>query len=125
MDVTPLIPGDRQLIQTYGGGGFRISGVRHSGSVLIFPDQTLAWPVAEIGLLTAESLAAVAAATPQIEVLLIGCGAKAALIPSAIRAFMKDRGVVVDAMDTGAACRTYNVLLSESRRVAAALVAVE
>jgi uncharacterized protein len=124
MDVTPLIPADRQLIQSYGDGGFRVSGVRHSGSVLIFPDRTLAWTVADIKMLSAHSLSAVAEAEPRVEVLLIGCGARTALIPSAVRASLKDKGVVIDAMDTGAACRTYNVLLSESRRVAAALIAV-
>lgn len=124
MDLSPLVPADRQIIQSYGDGGFRVSGTRHEGSVLIFPGQTSAWPVVGIDALTLDSLSAVLRADPAIELLLIGTGARMAMIPPALRRQFRDHGVMIDAMDTGAACRTYNVLLAEERRIAAALMAV-
>jgi uncharacterized protein len=124
MDITPLIPTGRQIIQSYGDGGFRISGTRHEGSVLIFPVQTLLWPVVEVEAMTEEALAAVALAEPKVEILLLGTGARLRTIPAALRRSLRGLGVAVDVMDTGAACRTYNVLLAEERRVAAALIAV-
>jgi len=56
---------------------------------------------------------------------LIGCGARIARVPEALRAQLRKRGIVVEPMDTGAACRTYNLLIAEGRRVAGAFVAVE
>jgi uncharacterized protein len=61
----------------------------------------------------------------EVDLLLIGCGRRMALVPPALRQTVRDGGVVIDSMDTGAACRTYNVLLAEDRRVAAALIAVD
>lgn len=123
MDITPRLGPDRQLIQAYGGGGFRISQVRYEGGVLVFPDRVLPWPLRGVGELDAESLAPLQGAG--VELLLIGCGRAAAPIPPALRQVVRAWGAVIEAMDTGAACRTYNVLLSEERRVAAALIAVD
>jgi len=124
MDLVPKIPAGRQFIHGYGDGGFRVAGRRWQGSVLVFPDRTLAWPVATMTQATLETLAPVGATPGEIELLLIGCGTTMALPSAALRAALKTRGVAVDAMDTGAACRTYNVLASEGRPVAAALIAV-
>jgi len=124
MDITPDIPQDRQVIESYGEGRFRISGRAHQGSVLVFPDRTLAWPVAAMDALTMDALAEVVAARPPVEILLIGCGPKLALLPGPLRQALRAQGIGCDTMDTGAACRTYNVLLAESRRVAAALIAL-
>lgn len=124
VNITPRIPAGRQVIQTYGNGGFRVSGQFYRGSVLIFPNQTLAWPVAAMAELSHASLEPVAGAGAEVEILLIGCGAAMAPIPKALRDWLRGSGIVIDGMDTGAACRTYNVLLSEERRVAAALIAV-
>jgi uncharacterized protein len=85
----------------------------------------LPWPLDSIGQLTLESLAPILASDPVPQILLIGCGKGAAMIPPALRQAVRQAGAVIDAMDTGAACRTYNVLLAEERRVAAALIAVE
>lgn len=125
MDITPRIAAGRQLVTAYGNGGFRINNRAFQGSVLVFPDQTFEWPVASMEDLTAESLRKVADADPPVEVLLIGCGASLAFIRPEIREPLRESGVVIDGMDTGAACRTYNVLLSEERRVAAALIAID
>ncbi len=124
MDITPLIPAGRKLIQAYGGGGFRIAGTRIEGSVLVFPERVAAWPVESLAQLTLESLAEVTKETPSVELLLIGCGAHLPAIPFDLRRSLAGAGVAVEFMDTGAACRTFNVVLSEDRRAAAALIAI-
>jgi len=63
------------------------------------------------------------AAAGNVDLLLLGCGARMAMVPAALRQQLRDAGVVIEAMDTGAACRTYNVLMADGRRVAAALIA--
>jgi uncharacterized protein len=126
MDLTPLVPAGRQIIESYGDLRFRVTGVLHQGSILVFPDRTEVWPLTAIEALTAESLAKMreAGLGGTVDLLLIGCGARMALIPKDLRASLRAAGVVIEAMDTGAACRTYNVLAAEGRRVAAALIAV-
>jgi uncharacterized protein len=126
MDLTPLVPQGRQIIESYGDGRFRVTGAVHQGSVLVYPDRTVAWPVGESAALTEESLAGIAAAgdAGTIDLLLIGCGPRMTLIPKQLRAALRSHGVVIEPMDTGAAARTYNVLAAEGRKVAAALIAV-
>jgi uncharacterized protein len=126
MDITPLVPAGRQVVDAYGGGRFRIAGAVIAGSALVFPTHAAAWPVADMSEVTAETLEPVIAAgrAGEVEVLLLGCGARMAQLPRPLRAALRAAGIVTEAMDTGAACRTYNVLLSEGRRVAAALIAV-
>ena len=102
-----------------------MNGTAYRGSILLLADRTLPWAATAIGEVTAASLAPVAAAEPPVEVLLIGCGASAAPLPKALRADLKAKGIVAEAMDTGAACRTFNLLMAEGRRAAAALIAVE
>ncbi len=122
---TPKIAADRQVVQAYGGGGFTVSGVRHEGSVLVFPDRVLAWPVRaadELALAALEPLRAPPGPVPDI--LVVGTGARFSLFPPELRRALREWGAVVEAMATPAACRTYNLLLAEERRVAAALVAL-
>ena len=71
--------------------------------------------------ITRESLAPVVT-RGGIEILLIGCGRRMVPLPKVLREELRAAGIVADAMDTGAACRTYNILLAEDRRVAAALL---
>jgi uncharacterized protein len=124
MEITPEIPQGRQVVESYGPGRFRISGVAHAGSVLIFPERTVAWPVKTMAGLSNAAFAEVFAADPAVEILLIGCGPQLLPLPTDLRNGLRARGVGCDVMDTGAACRTYNVLLAEARRVAAALIAL-
>ncbi len=124
VDITPLIPVGRRLIQGYGGGGFRISGLDLAGSVLVFPDRTLPWPVTTADEIRLESFAEILSADPAVEILLIGCGPQASMLAANIRHALSDKGVSAETMDTGAACRTFNVLMAEDRAVAAALIAV-
>ncbi len=121
MEITPVIPAGRQVIEGYSASGFRVSGVRYAGSVLVFADRTELWPVATLSEATFDRFAPVVG-RGDIEILLLGCGARMALMPPALRQDLRASGIVVDVMDTGAACRTYNVLLAEERRVAAALI---
>lgn len=126
MDVTPLIPAGRQIIETYGDGRFRIANILHEGSVLVFPGQTLPWRVTDMAGLTVAALAPIsqAAKSGEVELLLVGCGPRLAMIPRDLRATLRAEGIVIEPMDTGAAARTFNVLMAEGRRVAAALIAV-
>ncbi|MDA8229991.1 MAG: Mth938-like domain-containing protein [Magnetospirillum sp.] len=124
MDITPLVPADRQLIHGYGDLGFTISGVRWEGSVLVLPGATVPWRAASVADADAAGLAPVIAAAPRPRILLLGCGPTIAPISRELRTALRAEGIVVELMDTGAACRTYNVLLTEDRLVAAALIAV-
>jgi uncharacterized protein len=125
MEASPQVPAGRQLVEAYGDGGFRIGGIAVKGSVLVMPERRLAWPVARIEDVGFASFAALMPYAGDIEVLLLGCGRRMALVPPSLRAELKQAGMVLEPMDTGAACRTYNVLAAEDRRVAAALIAVE
>lgn len=115
----------RVAIDAYGNGGFRFSGMSHRGSLLILADGMSAWPVDLPGALSLTSLTAVLARLALPEFLLLGTG-RTQIFPGTDvrRAFLGAR-IGLDVMDTGAACRTYNILLAEKRSVAAALVAVD
>lgn len=124
MDVTPQIAEGKQLIEGYGDLRFRITGQVFEGSVLVFPDRTLSWSVSRFDEVTAASLQPVMDAADEVEVLLLGCGARMQLVTGSLRRPVREAGIVIEPMDTGAAARTYNVLMMEDRRVAAALIAV-
>jgi uncharacterized protein len=121
VELTPLQPAGRQVIERYGENGFRVAGVIYRGAVLVFPDRTLSWSATSASGVTWESL------TPVVEhggvqILLLGLGRAMGAIPHALRKTLHAAGIVVEPMDTGAACRTYNVLVAEDRHVAAALL---
>jgi len=118
MELTPLVQPGRQIIERYGPSGFRVSGTVYPGPVLVFPDRTLTWAVAAM---TEQGLAPVVE-HGGVELLLLGLGRRMSRVATALRASLKARGIAIEAMETGAACRTYNVLLAEDRRVAAALL---
>lgn len=123
MDVTPLIPQGSQIIQAYSGGHFRVSGQVYNGPVVVTVEKTQSWPVANQNeSLTIEDFAVLFPETDNLDVVLVGCGTKMTSIPFPLRQALKERGLAVEFMDTGAACRTYNVLMAEGRRVAAALL---
>ncbi|MCC3305009.1 Mth938-like domain-containing protein [Sneathiella sp. HT1-7] len=123
-DISGLPQEGQQLINGYGDGGFRVSGVWYEGSVLILPEKTENWSLADIDGISLDSLASLIEKSDEIEILLIGCGDGMAYIEDDIRNALREKGIVIDAMGTGAAVRTYNVLLLERRRVAAALIAI-
>ena len=125
MDVTPRLEAGRQRIQSYGGGGFKIAGEAYRGSVIVLPDRVLPWTCADIATLTATDFDPARGVSPAIEILLLGCGARATLLAPELAESLRASGIILESMDTGAACRTFNVLLHEDRRVAAALIAVD
>lgn len=119
-----FVPGRHQL-DAFGAGGFRFAGMGHVGSILAMPAGIGIWPVSRFAEITPESFQRVLDEADSIDFLLIGTGADIAFIPAAWRELLKQRGVTVEGMATGAAARTYNVLVGEDRRVAAALIAVD
>jgi uncharacterized protein len=126
LDLTPLIPSGRQIVESYGEGRFRVTGQIHQGAIIIFPERTLAWPVASAAEASLENLEPILAAgrARTVELLLFGQGPRMLLVPPALRQGLREAGIVLEPMDTGAACRTYNVLMAEGRLVAAALIPV-
>lgn len=112
-------------IDAYGNSGFRFAGLSHRGSLLCLPTGMHAWNVSVPADVTPESLQAVLAVADRIDVLLIGLGPDVAPIPRPLRERLREQGVIVEAISTGSAVRTYNVLLAEERAVAAALIAVD
>lgn len=124
MDVTPALPQGAKSIDSYGDGGFRVAGERFEGAVIVTPTAVSSWMAGAPCDLGAHEAQAVAQAVDGAELVLIGSGARPVPLPKAFREALTGAGVRVDVMDTGAACRTYSVLLAEGRSVAAALVAV-
>ncbi len=115
-------PAQVQLVRSYSPGRFLISDREWRSPVLVTPFSTTAWNVARAEDLTLESLAVLKAAPVPTELLVLGCGARAIFVPPDLRAALKAAGLALEVVDTGSACRIYNVLLAESRRVAAALI---
>ncbi len=124
MKLTRQSSADRQLVQRYGGGGFRVSGVEFKGSVIVLPGETLAWPVTALETVKLADFIPLVSRVKDLDVCLLGCGVGMLPIPREVREALKISGLAIDPMDTGAACRTYNVLMGEGRAVAAALIAV-
>lgn len=114
----------RAPIDAYGNGGFRFADMSHRGSILCLPSGIHGWSAAEGDALTAELFARVLAEAQGVEVLLVGTGKELRPLPAALKAALREKGIGSDPMSTGAAVRTYNIMLSESRAVAAALMAV-
>ena len=113
------------MIQGYGDLRFRITGHVHEGSVLVFPDRTLHWPVTDPAGVSMAALEAIVAEGAALEIVLIGCGPRFVPPPKGLAAGLRTAGLVLEWMGTGAACRTFNVLMTEARPAAAALIAVE
>lgn len=111
-------------IDAYGDGGFRIAGRRIEGSILLTPDGLYPWPGTAMTDLNEAALAPILAAAAEFDILLFGCGPRIVRPAKSVQTILSEGRVACDYLDTGAACRTYNVLLAENRLVAAALIAV-
>jgi uncharacterized protein len=126
IDINPVVPQGRQLVQSYGDGRFKISTVEYTGSVFVFPEETLSWYIKSVEDISIEALAPITAVADDYDIILIGAGSHFGRIPFELRKALKQEfELVLEWMDTGAACRTFNVLIGEERRVAAALIAVQ
>jgi len=111
-------------IDAYGNGGFAFAGMSHRGSLLCLPNAVWAWEITKPEQIDKYSLARVFDAANSIDTLIVGTGAGVWLAPQELRSALRVVRIVLDTMQTGPAIRTYNIMLGERRRVAAALVAV-
>jgi uncharacterized protein len=111
-------------IEAYGNGGFRFDGLSHRGSLLALPSGMYTWEPADIVRLTEADFADLFLETETIDFLLIGTELEIRPIPEALKWRFRDRKMQSDAMRTGDAIRTYNILLGERRRIAAAFLVV-
>jgi len=119
-----FVPGSH-VIEGYGAGGFQFAGMSHRGSILALPTGVHAWRVATPDEITPQSLAALLGETAgSVELLIIGTGHDLVPASQTLRDALRAASIRCDAMATGAAISTYNILLGERRRVAAALLAV-
>ncbi|MEM6683830.1 MAG: Mth938-like domain-containing protein [Pseudomonadota bacterium] len=114
-------PQDKFLISGYSETTFRVAGKSQTGAVLVAPDYAEPAPIAVYEDFDARAVLRVLKQIGPIEVLLIGSGKAMQLFPSRHRQTLSDAGISVDVMDTGAAARTYNVLVMEDRLVACLL----
>jgi uncharacterized protein len=112
-------------IDAYGNGGFRFAGMSHKGSILCLPDAVTAWPPASFEEIDEASFRPVTRAEKRPELLLLGTGKSLRPLPERLKLGLFGHSVRVEVMATGAAARTYNVLLAEGRSVGAALIAVD
>ncbi len=115
-------PAQAQVIRSYGPGRFVIGEREWREPVLVTPGGTSAWDVTRMEDLTPASVAALREGPEPAELLVLGCGSRPVFLSPPLRAELKAAGLSVEVLDTGSACRTYNVLLAEGRRVAAALI---
>ncbi|TNB46744.1 hypothetical protein FF124_17340 [Martelella lutilitoris] len=111
-------------IDTYGNGGFRFADMSHRGSLLCVPSGIHGWDVTAPEEMSIAAFERVLDQADDIEVLLVGTGLDMVILPKPLREALRAKKIVADPMNTGAAVRTYNILLGEERAVAAALIAV-
>ncbi|WP_417461921.1 Mth938-like domain-containing protein [Kordiimonas sp.] len=116
---------DLLLVDGYGDGGFRLLGRRVEGGVMVLPTGFYPIEASDVQRLSAADVVKATGAAKKPELILIGTGEKMQLVPSAFRSYLEGEGIGYDVMDTGAAARTYNVLLIEGRQVAALLLPVD
>lgn len=125
IEIRPAHFPGRAPIDAYGNGGFRFADMSHRGSLLCLPSGIHGWSVDDPLKMTVGDFSKILEQAAEIEFLLVGTGDGMRLLPKELRVALKEAGISVDAMSTGAAVRTYNIMLTESRAVAAALIAVE
>jgi uncharacterized protein len=115
----------RAPIDAYGNGGFRFADMSHRGSLLCLPSGIYGWDMTAEDALTPENFQRVIDEAAEIEFLLVGTGSEMRPLPQALKAAMRAVGIGSDPMNTGAAVRTFNIMMSEGRPVACALIAVD
>lgn len=121
MDVTPLIKANTQVIQSYGEGQIKVSGERYTSPIIVTPEKTTIWggvtSFEDLNLEIFQKLFEGKA----LDVCLLGTGETARFLSPDLRRELKAHNLNVEIMNTGAVCRTYNVLIAEGRQIAAAL----
>jgi uncharacterized protein len=124
VDISPLIPEGKKIIEAYGNGGFKVNAERIEGSIVIMPDAVFNWQISSFSAINIAALKDVIDNSKNIEILLLGCGKKIDFLPRDIEENLKQHKIKVEYLDSGSACRTYNVLLGEGRAIAAAIIAI-
>lgn len=127
MDVTPLVKQGTQIIQSYANEGFRVNGQSYDGPICVCPAQTTLWAQADGKTaleLQLDDFQPLIDQSDEIDVVLFGSGAQIKFLSADLKRSLKETDLYIDCMDTGAACRTYNVLMAEGRRVFAVLLPV-
>ena len=118
-----FVPG-RHLVDAYGNGGFRFAEMSHRGSILALPSGIRAWAPRRAADITPESVDPILADAAEIDFVLVGTGLEISAVADAVRRRLSEAGLGIDIMQTGAAARTYNILVAENRKVGAALLAI-
>lgn len=126
MDITPAIPDGKKLIESYGQGRFRVSGTLYEHGIIVVDDRVLPLVATDPSQLTIQNLQPLFDSGTQAStlLLLLGTGATQKFPTKELKAACRAKGIVLEAMTSDAACRTYNVLLAEGRPVAAALLPI-
>ncbi|TYC65806.1 hypothetical protein FMN63_25930 [Stappia sp. BW2] len=125
MDIRDAHFPGRAPLEAYGNGGFRFAGMSHRGSLLCVPSGIYGWDVHDTSAFSPEAFQKVLDEQEDIEVLLVGTGKELQPLPADLKNLFREADILSDPMSTGAAIRTFNVLLSDDRAVAAALIAVD
>ncbi len=118
MDVTPLIKDGAQIIQSYGDGVIRVNGTQHKTPLLVLPDRVEQWTIQNnFEDMDEGDFTTLIKIANEIDIVLLGCGKTIKFLPPALKKALRRHNLHIETMDTGAAARTYNVLLAEGRRV--------
>ncbi len=124
MELVQVGSDGRFYIEAYGVEGLSVGGHLWTESILLLPYDVSAWSVNKVSDLTLDCFGKVFSSSPRVEIFLLGCGSEGSMVSKSLLYDLKNQGLVLESMNTGAACRTYNLLLSEDRRVAAGLMPI-
>ena len=124
LDITPIVNDQRLMIKSYGDGCFNVNDRRVEGSVLLYEGRVEPWRVNDPSDITLDSLSSLFNVADQYDILLIGCGERSKMPPKGLKDALKEKGFILEWMNSGAAARTFNVLQTEDRQVIAAIIAV-
>ena len=117
MDITPLVKSNLNIIQSYEGGVFKVSGKRFESSIIVTAIDISDFPKQNVEDLKEEDFDPILKMKDDFDVFLLGTGKIQSFLKPELSRALKQKGLHLEIMDTGAACRTYNVLLAEGRRV--------
>ena len=120
MKLHASAPGGVNTISAYGEDYVVVNGQRRDSSVIVLRDRVVDWPAASFERLTAENFGFLQ--DLEVDIVLLGTGPRQRFPHPRLTAALMRAGIGVEVMDTQAACRTYNILVAEERRVAAALL---
>jgi uncharacterized protein len=120
MKLHASAPGGVQVVTAYGGDYVVVNGLRYEDSVVVLPERVVVWGGHSFATLAKEDFGFLA--TLQAEIVLLGTGARQRFPHPRLSAALAQAGIGLEVMDMQAACRTYNILVAEERKVAAALL---